>query len=96
MNELLELLAEWEVREDHDVGPGLHVSQAWLMLFGDGSGKVVAELGTVVKRDDLGVSLNNLLTRLGVAGRIERPFSFNTMEEAKAILSKPMKVNWDG
>jgi hypothetical protein len=89
----MELLYEWELRDDHDLGPGFAFSSAWLKLYYDGSGQVIAELCTVV--DQLDKHTNNLLTALGVKGRIEKKITFETLDEAEEILSKPLVLEWE-
>ena len=93
-DDLLLSLATWECREDHDLGPGLNITQAWLQVFADGSGNVIAELSTVVDSVDNDVKLGRLLTILGLEGRMEKRLAFETFEEAAKVLQEPLRLNW--
>lgn len=95
LNAVLESLGEWECRKDHDVGPGLHIQQAWLQLFCDGSGAVVLELATVARVDEYGVKLAKFLTNIGAEGTIEKRFPFDTLNDAFPILNNPVKLSYE-
>ena len=91
---LLSLLAEWERRTDHDLGPGLVIGQAYLQIFSDGSGYVVTELHTKADVKVGGVDLSKLITNLGMEGRQQRMVGFDNYAMAREVLSTPLKVNW--
>ena len=90
---VLTALDDWERRPDHNIGQGLRVIDAHIVLWSDGSGKVLVELSTVCERlDDKGADISNLLTNLGAIGRMTKEYNFDSYADALMILSRPITL----